>query len=85
MFASKSRDEESLATGSIPHLATAVLKSALDQEHLDYPEPVIEMLLNHCEDYEDADELLDLWWILLNGTCDETRVSKAFRRHSLLI
>lgn len=57
MFASKSRDDESLATGSIPHLATAVLKSALDQEHLDYPEPIIEMLLSHCEDYEDADEM----------------------------
>lgn len=57
MFATKSRDDESMGTGSVPHLATAVLKAALDQEHLDYPEPVIEMLLNHCEDYEDADEI----------------------------
>lgn len=56
MFASKSRGDESLGAGSVPHLATAVLKSALDREHLDYPEPVIEMLLSHCEDYEDADE-----------------------------
>lgn len=56
-FATKDPDDEPLASTSAPHLATAVLKLGLDQPSLDYPEPVIEALLNHCEDYEDADEL----------------------------
>lgn len=56
-FASKVEDGEALAMQSAPHLATAVLKQALDQDSLDYPEPVIEAYVNHCEDYEDADEI----------------------------
>ncbi|KAK5075583.1 Splicing factor [Lithohypha guttulata] len=56
-FASKAEDGEALANASAPHFATAVLKQALDQEGLDYPEPIMEAFVNHCEDYEDADEL----------------------------
>jgi squamous cell carcinoma antigen recognized by T-cells 3 len=37
--------------------AVGVLKQALTQPELDYPEPIMEALLNHCEDYEDAEEL----------------------------
>lgn len=56
-FTSKDTDDEPLTGTSWPHLATAVLKLALEQDSLDYPEPVIETLVNHCEDYEDAEEL----------------------------
>ncbi|RMZ88849.1 hypothetical protein DV736_g3920, partial [Chaetothyriales sp. CBS 134916] len=37
--------------------AVAILKQGLEHQDLDYPEYLIEALLNHCEDYEDADEL----------------------------
>ncbi|RMZ81307.1 hypothetical protein DV737_g2597, partial [Chaetothyriales sp. CBS 132003] len=37
--------------------AVAILKQGLERQDLDYPEYLIEALLNHCEDYEDADEL----------------------------
>ncbi|KAI1625609.1 nucleolin [Exophiala viscosa] len=37
--------------------AVGVLKQGLQYPGLDYPEPLIEALVNHCEDYEDADEL----------------------------
>ena len=60
-FATKDAHDEPLATASVPHLATAVLKLALEQEHLDYPEPIVEALLNHCEDFEDAVEIEACW------------------------
>ncbi|KAK5099138.1 Splicing factor [Exophiala xenobiotica] len=56
-FAGKGHDGEALSSNSAPGMATAVLKLALDQESLDYPEPIIEALIDHCEDYEEADEL----------------------------
>lgn len=56
-FAAKSASNEPLMSTSVPRLATAVLKSALEQEGLDYPEPILEALANHCEDFEDADEM----------------------------
>lgn len=56
-FASKVEEGEALTMQSAPHLATAVLKQALDQDSLDYPEPIIEAYVAHCEDYEDADEI----------------------------
>ncbi|KIW76338.1 hypothetical protein Z517_11084 [Fonsecaea pedrosoi CBS 271.37] len=37
--------------------AVGVLKQGLLHPGLDYPEPLMEALLSHCEDYEDADEL----------------------------
>ncbi|KAK5456845.1 Splicing factor [Exophiala xenobiotica] len=37
--------------------AVGVLKQGLQYPDLDKPEPLVEALLNHCEDYEDADEL----------------------------
>ena len=45
------------ATLSSTPFAVGVLKQGLQYPALDYPEPLIEALLNHCEDYEDADEL----------------------------
>lgn len=48
---------ERLSTLSSAPFAVATLKRALEQHELDYPEPIIEALLNHCEDYEDAEEL----------------------------
>lgn len=48
---------ERLATLSSAPFAVGVLKQGLQHPDLDYPEPLIEALLNHCEDYEDADEL----------------------------
>jgi len=56
-FAGKAHDGEALTSNSAPRMATAVLKLALDQDSLDYPEPIIEALVDHCEDYEEADEL----------------------------
>lgn len=56
-FVSKDTGYEPLASTSLPQLATAVLKQALEQDGLDYPEPIIEELISHCEDHEDADEL----------------------------
>lgn len=56
-FEAKSVTDESSMNTSVPRLATAVLKSALDQDGLDYPEPILEALTNHCEDYEDAEEM----------------------------
>ena len=53
--------EESIVTSSPPHLPTSVLKRALDQPSLDYPEPIIEALINHCEDYESAEEMQSAW------------------------
>ncbi|KAJ9603946.1 Splicing factor [Cladophialophora chaetospira] len=44
------------ALSSAP-FAVGTLKRALEQRELDYPEPIMEALLNHCEDYEDAEEL----------------------------
>ncbi|KIX94972.1 uncharacterized protein Z520_09282 [Fonsecaea multimorphosa CBS 102226] len=46
-----------LDTLSSAPFAVGVLKQGLQQPGLDYPEPLMEALLNHCEDYEDADEL----------------------------
>jgi len=40
-----------------PQMVTAVLKQALEQPNLDYPEAIIERLVCHCEDYEDVDEI----------------------------
>ena len=50
-----SRDGVSL-NSSAP-FAVAVLKQGLERIDLDYPEYLVETLINHCEDYEDADEL----------------------------
>jgi squamous cell carcinoma antigen recognized by T-cells 3 len=50
-----SRDGISL-NASTP-FAVAILKQGLERKDLDYPEYLIEALLNHCEDYEDAEEL----------------------------
>ncbi len=50
-----SRDGVSL-NSSAP-FAVAVLKQGLERVELDYPEYLIEALINHCEDYEDAEEL----------------------------
>ncbi|EXJ56271.1 uncharacterized protein A1O5_12727 [Cladophialophora psammophila CBS 110553] len=46
-----------LDTLSSAPFAVGVLKQGLQYRGLDYPEPLMEALLNHCEDYEDADEL----------------------------
>ncbi|OAP65642.1 hypothetical protein AYL99_01614 [Fonsecaea erecta] len=46
-----------LDTLSSSPFAVGVLKQGLQHPGLDYPEPLVEALLNHCEDYEDADEL----------------------------
>lgn len=48
---------ERLGSLSSAPFAVGVLKQGLQHPGLDYPEPLIEALLNHCEDYEDADEL----------------------------
>ncbi|KAK4938234.1 Splicing factor [Elasticomyces elasticus] len=48
---------ERLGSLSSAPFAVGVLKQGLQYPGLDYPEPLIEALVNHCEDYEDADEL----------------------------
>ncbi|PGH01534.1 hypothetical protein AJ79_07881 [Helicocarpus griseus UAMH5409] len=40
-----------------PSLATAVLKQALQRTDLDWPEKVMSTYIDHCEHYEDAEEL----------------------------
>ncbi|OAX81674.1 hypothetical protein ACJ72_03988 [Emergomyces africanus] len=40
-----------------PSLATAVLKQALQRTDLDWPEKIMSTYIDHCEHYEDADEL----------------------------
>ncbi|ODH14579.1 hypothetical protein ACO22_06551 [Paracoccidioides brasiliensis] len=40
-----------------PSLATAVLKQALQRNDLDWPEKIMAVYIDHCEHYEDADEL----------------------------
>ncbi|PGG98175.1 hypothetical protein GX51_06963 [Blastomyces parvus] len=40
-----------------PSLATAVLKQALQRPDLDWPEKIMSTYIDHCEHYEDADEL----------------------------
>ncbi|KAL8938760.1 MAG: hypothetical protein Q9211_003054 [Gyalolechia sp. 1 TL-2023] len=40
-----------------PSEATKVLRTALKREKLDWPEKIIELLQDHCEDHEDAAEL----------------------------
>lgn len=37
--------------------AVGILKKGLENSQLDYPEYLMEALVNHCEDYEDAEEL----------------------------
>jgi squamous cell carcinoma antigen recognized by T-cells 3 len=56
-----SRDRVTLHS-SAP-FAVAILKKGLEYHALDYPEYLMEALINHCEDYEDADELQ--WALLL--------------------
>lgn len=56
-FEARSAKDEAMMSTSVPRLATAVLTSALDQDGLDYPEPILEALADHCEDYEDAEEM----------------------------
>lgn len=46
-----------LASLSSAPFAAGILKQGLQHPNLDYPEPLMEALLNHCEDYEDAEEL----------------------------
>lgn len=48
---------ERLSSLSSAPFAVGVLKQGLQHPGLEYPEPLMEALLNHCEDYEDADEL----------------------------
>ncbi|KIX00594.1 uncharacterized protein Z518_09659 [Rhinocladiella mackenziei CBS 650.93] len=48
--------ERAASLSSAP-FAVGVLKQGLQYPDLDYPEPLMDALLNHCEDYEDADEL----------------------------
>lgn len=55
-FLQRSGVDRSGGLSSAP-FAAGVLKQALQHPGLDYPEPIIEALLNHCEDYEDAEEL----------------------------
>ncbi|KAI1819359.1 putative pre-mRNA splicing factor [Xylaria intraflava] len=43
--------------GRIPTLATAVLQRALAQRTLDWPERIMEVYLQHCNDYEQPDAL----------------------------
>ena len=48
---------ESTGKTRSPRDATAVLKEALKRPHLDWPEKIVQTLIMHCEDYEDAEEL----------------------------
>lgn len=57
MAISHNTSAERLAAVSSAPFAAAILKQGLQFPGLDYPEPLIEALLNHCEDYEDAEEL----------------------------
>lgn len=50
-----SRDGVTLHS-SAPY-AVGILKKGLENPRLDYPEYLMEALINHCEDYEDAEEL----------------------------
>lgn len=40
-----------------PSYATAILKKAIERSDLDWPDRILSTYINHCEDYEDADEL----------------------------
>ncbi|KAK5057910.1 hypothetical protein LTR84_011911 [Exophiala bonariae] len=57
MAISHPNSADRLAAVSSAPFAVGVLKQGLEHPGLDHPEPLIEALLNHCEDYEDADEL----------------------------
>ncbi|KIV96300.1 hypothetical protein PV10_00182 [Exophiala mesophila] len=57
MAFSHSNGADRLAAISSAPFAAAILKQGLQQSQLDFPEPLIEALINHCEDYEDAEEL----------------------------
>ena len=48
---------ETVSPNSSAPFAVAILKKGLERSDLDYPEYLIEALINHCEDYEDAEEL----------------------------
>ena len=49
--------QDGVSLNSSAPFAVAVLKQGLEFSDLDYPEYLIEALTNHCEDYEDAEEL----------------------------
>ncbi|KIW15092.1 hypothetical protein PV08_07879 [Exophiala spinifera] len=51
------KGEERLSTLWSAPFAVGVLKQGLQHPGLDEPQHLIDALLNHCEDYEDADEL----------------------------
>lgn len=57
MAISHTNSAERLAAVSSAPFAAGILKQGLEHPGLDHPEPLMEALLNHCEDYEDADEL----------------------------
>lgn len=40
-----------------PHLATAVIQQALNQENLDWPERVVDLYLNHFQQHESGEKL----------------------------
>lgn len=40
-----------------PHYATAVLRQAVRRSNLDWPEKLMQMYIQHCEDHEDVEEL----------------------------
>jgi len=44
------------ALKSVPREATKVLMDAIKMPQLDWPEKLIDNLVNHCEDYEEAEE-----------------------------
>jgi squamous cell carcinoma antigen recognized by T-cells 3 len=54
----KQNQQDGVWNSSAP-FALTILKDGLQQPELDYPEYLIEALINHCEDYEDAQELQD--------------------------
>ena len=49
--------QDGVSLNSSAPFAVAVLKQGLARDDLDYPEYLVEALMNHCEDYEDAEEL----------------------------
>ncbi|KAL9114683.1 MAG: hypothetical protein Q9227_001361 [Pyrenula ochraceoflavens] len=42
---------------SVPHYGTAVLRQAMKQTNLDWPEKIMQAYITHCEDHEEPEEL----------------------------
>ena len=51
------QDSRDVILNSSSPTAVGILKKGIEYPYLDYPEYLIEALTNHCEDYEDAEEL----------------------------